>query len=87
MSEAVAYPMHNSPRCAAKSKRTGLPCCSPAVKGWAVCRMHGARGGAGAGSANPAYRHGMRSKEWTDLRALASDLAREGRELADRLKG
>jgi hypothetical protein len=38
-------PMHpmqrlqNAPRCTARSKRTDLPCCSPAVRGWRVCRM------------------------------------------------
>jgi hypothetical protein len=28
-------------RCKAKSKRTGLPCRSPAVNGYRVCRIHG----------------------------------------------
>tara|TARA_B100000989_G_scaffold288808_1_gene259921 strand:+ start:462 stop:749 length:288 start_codon:yes stop_codon:yes gene_type:complete len=32
-------------RCTARSKRTGDPCRNPAVLGWNVCRMHGARGG------------------------------------------
>ena len=32
-------------RCSARSKRTGEPCRNPAVLGWNVCRMHGARGG------------------------------------------
>jgi len=48
-------PMHNAhvaPRCGAKSKRTGQPCRAPAVRGWKVCRMHGARGGAPKGEAN-----------------------------------
>jgi len=35
-----------TPRCTAKSKRTGKRCRTPAVRGWRVCRMHGARGGA-----------------------------------------
>ena len=43
--------MHQSPRCTAHSKRTGKPCGSPAVRGWAVCRMHGARGGCAKGQA------------------------------------
>ena len=37
-------PMHRcnaAPRCSAKSKRTGMPCRSPAVRGYRVCRMHG----------------------------------------------
>lgn len=32
-------------RCHARSKTTGERCKAPAVKGWKVCRMHGARGG------------------------------------------
>ena len=32
-------------RCTARSKRSGEPCRNPAVIGWTVCRMHGARGG------------------------------------------
>ena len=56
-------PMHQSPRCTARSKRTGKACRSPAVKGWTVCRMHGARGGAPEGKRNGAYRHGEHTKE------------------------
>src|SRR5262249_1332296 len=37
---------HAAPRCKAKSKRTGKQCRAPAVRGWKVCLMHGARGGA-----------------------------------------
>ncbi|MEM7291236.1 MAG: HGGxSTG domain-containing protein, partial [Pseudomonadota bacterium] len=40
---------HAAPRCTAHSKRTGLPCKNPAVKGWTVCRLHGAGGGQKAG--------------------------------------
>lgn len=47
-----------SPRCRAMSKRSGLPCKAPAVRGWQVCRMHGARGGAPQGERNGNYRHG-----------------------------
>lgn len=32
-------------RCKARSKRTGKRCRNPAVRGYSVCRMHGARGG------------------------------------------
>ena len=39
------------PRCTAHSKRTGLLCKSPAVRGWTVCRMLGARGGHGSPAA------------------------------------
>ncbi len=37
---------HDAPRCTALSKRTGFLCKPPAVRGWNVCRMHGAGGGA-----------------------------------------
>jgi hypothetical protein len=47
----------------AKSKRTGRRCKAPAVRGFRVCRMHGARGGAPEGERNGNYRHGARSKE------------------------
>jgi hypothetical protein len=59
-------PMHRcnaAPRCSARSRRTGKPCRAPAVKGWQVCRMHGARGGAPEGKRNGNYRHGARTKE------------------------
>ena len=54
---------HDAPRCKAKSKRTGKPRGAPAVGGYRVCRMHGARGGAPTGVHNGNYRHGTRTKE------------------------
>ena len=54
---------HAAPRCKARSKRTGKPCRAPAVRGWKVCRMHGARGGAPTGERNGNYKHGGRTKE------------------------
>jgi hypothetical protein len=54
--------MHAAKRCKAKSKRSGVKCKAPAMKGWNVCRMHGARGGAPQGQKNGHYRHGMRTK-------------------------
>ena len=50
-------PLNNlNMRCKAKSKRTGEKCKNPAVKGYAVCRVHGANpknhGGAPKGSLN-----------------------------------
>jgi hypothetical protein len=51
-------PMHLSPRCCARSKRTKEQCRAPAVRGWAVCRFHGAGGGAPKGPRNGNYRHG-----------------------------
>jgi hypothetical protein len=68
--------LQNAPRCTAKSKRTGLPCRSPAVRGWRVCRMHGAGGGAGSGKEHPNYRHGVRSRDAMALRAAVNNLVR-----------
>ena len=78
-------PMHSAPRCGARSKRSGLPCRSPAVRGKMVCRMHGAGGGSKSGRAHPNYRHGERSREASEMRGLASFLAREGRDAASAL--
>jgi hypothetical protein len=65
---------HAAPRCTAKSKRTGQRCRAPAVRGFRVCRMHGARGGAPEGERNGNYRHGFRSKEnmalWKLIKAM-----------------
>ena len=75
-----AYPMHpkqrlqNARRCTAKSKRSGKPCKSPAVRGWKVCRMHGAGGGAPTGALHGNYRHGTRSREFVKLLLMASAL-------------
>ena len=74
--------MHCAPRCTAKSKRTGQRCKAPAVRGWTVCRMHGAGGGARPGVAHPNWQHGGRSREAIDLRKLVNELGRESRELA-----
>ena len=69
-------PMHLSPRCKARSKRTGKPCQSPAVRGWAVCRMHGARGGAPKGKANGNYKTGQYTAELLNAVRLVRALAR-----------
>jgi hypothetical protein len=65
---------HGAPRCRARSKRTGERCRAPAVRGWKVSRMHGARGGAPEGKRNGNYRHGARSKEVIALRKLIKSL-------------
>jgi len=80
MKKSDANPMqraHEAPRCTAKSKRTGLPCKSPAVRGWKVCRMHGALGGARFGAYNANWRHGGRSAEAVAIRLLSNAIARE----------
>jgi len=75
--------LHSAPRCAAKSKRTGQPCGSPAVTGYKVCRMHGAGGGAPSGAKNGNYRHGNETRASKDLRAEMMTLIRECRETLD----
>ena len=50
-------PMHQALRCRARSKRSGIQCRAPAVRGHSVCRMHGAGGGAPEGNRN-ALKHG-----------------------------
>jgi hypothetical protein len=72
MARSDTNPMAKAPpRCAAKSKRTGRLCRAPAVRGWTVCYLHGARGGAPAGESNGMYRHGARTKEAKALRKLS----------------
>ena len=62
MEKTDINPMHLAKRCSARSKRTRQLCRAPAVKGWAVCRMHGAGCGAPVGKRNGRYRHGGRTK-------------------------
>jgi len=86
-------PMHpavrlaDAPRCTAMAKTTRCRCKGPAVKGWTVCRMHGARGGAPCGSANGRWRHGNRTREADALRSDLSELVKEARETARALGG
>jgi len=83
MKKNDANPMRLAPRCTAHSKRTGEPCCAPAVRGWTVCRMHGAGGGAPRGKAHGNYRHGCRSIESEEARRIVNALARLVRETID----
>ena len=75
MSDNPMHKTHAAPRCTARSKRTGEPCRAPAVRGWKVCRMHGARGGAPEGRGNGNYRHGARSRETNELLKLIKSLS------------
>ena len=59
--QELKYAFQKAPRCTAKSKRTGQRCRAPAVRGWNVCRFHGARGGAPKGKANGSWKHGYYS--------------------------
>ncbi len=74
------YAFEKAARCSATSKRTGKPCRAPAVKGWAVCRFHGARGGGPEGNRNGRYLHGLYTKEAVEERRLRRELLRQSRE-------
>ena len=77
-------PMHMSPRCSARSKRTGERCRAPAVRGWTVCRFHGAGGGGPKGKRNGNYKHGLFTAEAMHVRRTISALVRASRQsLAD----
>jgi hypothetical protein len=76
MSDNPMHKAHEAPRCRAKSKRTGKPCRAPAVQGYRVCRMHGARGGAPAGNRNGNYRHGARTRETLETARLIKTIRR-----------
>jgi len=65
-----------APRCQA-TNRAGKSCGCPAVRGRAVCRSHGAFGGAPKGERNGNYRHGGDTRAAVALRRAASDLLRE----------
>jgi hypothetical protein len=73
----AVYPYQKSPRCKATSKRTRKPCMAPAVKGWKVCRFHGAGGGAPKGERNGRYRHGRFCETATAERGALRDLMSE----------
>lgn len=73
------YAFQTAPRCTATSKRTGKPCQAPAVRGWSVCRFHGARGGGPRGKRNGMYRHGQFTREALEERQIVSDLIRRAR--------
>ena len=74
-------PMDLAPRCAACSKRTGMRCQAPAVRGHRVCRMHGARGGAPTGKRNGNWRHGAYTNELTEAQRLFRAWARIAKEI------
>jgi len=82
MTKSDANPMNpvqrlrNAPRCHARAKSTGERCKCPAVRGWRVCRVHGAGGGHAAGPGHPQWKHGGRSQEVAAVRRLGSLLTR-----------
>ncbi len=73
------YGFEQAPRCTATSKRSGLPCRAPRVRGWNVCRFHGARGGAPVGERNGMYRHGESTNSARTERHKFAELMREAR--------
>ena len=72
-----AQRLQDAPRCTAMAKSTRTTCQAPAVNGWSVCRMHGARGGQPPGKAHPAWKHGLRSRKWVEVRRSVGELVRE----------
>lgn len=74
------YGFENAPRCTATSKRTGKPCQAPAVRGWRVCRFHGAKGGAPRGEAHGNYKTGLRTLEMKEERHRLRELILESKE-------
>ena len=56
---------YHAVKCSANSKRTGLPCNSPAAYGCKTCKMHGARRPESIkrGKDHPNFVHGERSLE------------------------
>ena len=65
----------------ATSKRTRERCKAPAVRGWTVCRFHGARGGGPRGKRNGMFKHGLYTKEAVQERRLLRELLRQSRRM------
>jgi hypothetical protein len=74
------YSFQKAPRCSATSKRTRERCKAPAVRGWAVCRFRGARGGGPKGKRNGMYRHGLYTNEVVKERRFLRELVRSARD-------
>ena len=66
----------DAPRCKAMAKSTRSRCKCPAVRGWSVCRMHGAGGAAPYGPCNVAWWHGERSRGAQQVNRAISSLAK-----------
>ena len=80
------YAFQSALRSTATSKRTSQPCQAPAVRGWAVCRFHGARGGGPKGERNGMYRHGLYTKGSVEHRRRLGALLRQAGELLGSLR-
>lgn len=73
-------PMHNSPRCGART-RNSTPCKAPAVKGKKRCRMHGGNSPGAPKGNKYAWKHGRRSAEYTERHKRSNEVVRAVREL------
>jgi hypothetical protein len=80
------YAFQKAPRCSATSKRTHEPCKAPAVRGWTVCRFHGARGGGPRGKRNAMFKHGLYTKEAVQERLRLRELLRQSRRMLGQQK-
>ena len=72
-----------APRCRARCRRSKLPCRAPAMRGKAVCRLHGGKGGGPKGERNGAYRTGRYTAEAKAERRQLRTLIQELRRLID----
>ena len=78
-------PMHQSPRCGART-RSGMPCRSPAMTN-GRCRMHGgASPGAPVGNTN-AFKHGLFTAAAIAERREVAALIREMKSLVEQVDG
>lgn len=75
--------LNRARRCRAMSKRSGQPCKAPAMRGKAVCRCHGGKGGAPKGKANGAWRHGHYAGDALTVRQAIAALNRLARATVD----
>ena len=75
-----SYPMHNAPRCGART-RAGTPCMAPAMRN-GRCRMHG--GASLSGRAHGRYKHGEFTKEAQEQRRRLRELLRMAKQFLAR---
>lgn len=84
-SEKQPLAIHLSPRCGAKTKRTGLSCRAPAMKN-GRCRLHGGKSpGPPFGNKN-AFKHGYYTADAIAERQDIKLLIHASRDLIERLK-
>jgi hypothetical protein len=69
----------NVPRCKARSKQSGQKCQGFCVKGFSVCRMHGARSNPRRGREHGRYKSGYYTHEAVADRKIITELLREAR--------